>query len=100
MGKEAGAAVYDAMHYDETVYDLPTEQSPYYPLFRGVVDQIERRRISSVLEVGCGSGGLAELLLRSPAVTAYRGFDFSPVGVRKAGERTRRPELFFVGDAL
>ncbi len=57
-----------------------------------------RARPRSVLEVGCGSGLFAEMLVKETQV-AYRGFDFSPVGIAHA--RARLPgAALFVGDAL
>jgi 2-polyprenyl-3-methyl-5-hydroxy-6-metoxy-1,4-benzoquinol methylase len=99
MGREAGAGVYDAMHATAEAYNVPVERSFYYPLFRRVADEAGRRGLTSVLEVGCGSGGLAALLMAHTGA-AYRGFDFSRVAVDNAVRRTGRPEAFFVGDAL
>lgn len=94
---EADRAVYDQMWADEPVYQLPLTQSPYYPLFRRVAREVERRGLDNVLEVGCGGGALAELLRRQG--TRYHGFDFSPVAVAQAGRRLGRPDLVYVADA-
>jgi 2-polyprenyl-3-methyl-5-hydroxy-6-metoxy-1,4-benzoquinol methylase len=96
MGQQADVAYYDQLHRDESVYDLPVERSPYYPLFRRIVATLQARGHRRVLEVGCGSGALAELILRTGA--EYRGFDFSATAVDKARARTGRA-LFSVGDA-
>jgi 2-polyprenyl-3-methyl-5-hydroxy-6-metoxy-1,4-benzoquinol methylase len=50
------------------------------------------------MEVGCGSGFLAEMVMQNSKV-AYRGFDFSEIAIQNAGSRTGHPEVFFVGDA-
>jgi len=60
---------------------------------------LKRQGVSAVLEVGCGTGGLAHLLSEREPQLAYRGFDFSPVAVQRAIERVGRAECFFVGDA-
>lgn len=99
MREEAKSDVYDAAHATAEAYNVPVEQSFYYPMFRKVVDEVRARHPSSVLEVGCGSGGLADLLTRRRDVT-YRGFDFSPVAVRNASQRYPDIGDFFVGDAL
>jgi SAM-dependent methyltransferase len=98
VGQEADIAYYDGLHEAESVYDLPVRQSPYYPLFKKIVDEINRLQLRRVLEVGCGSGALAELVM-SQTGAAYRGFDFSATAVAKAAGRTGRPDLFSVGDA-
>jgi 2-polyprenyl-3-methyl-5-hydroxy-6-metoxy-1,4-benzoquinol methylase len=95
---EADRSVYDAMWADEPVYQLPLKDSPYYPLFKAVADEVRRRGVTSVLEVGCGGGSLAELLLEQGGV-GYHGFDFSSVAVQQAGRRLGRPDLFYVADA-
>ena len=94
---EAGASVYDEMHGEEDI-NIPIEKTFFHRLLRRVVEEVARRQIDSVLEVGCGSGGVAELLLRHTNVH-YHGFDFSAVGVRQAARRTGRRELFYEGDA-
>jgi SAM-dependent methyltransferase len=81
------------------VYDLPYRHSSYLPLFRGVLREVRRIGARSILEVGCGTGGFAHLLMENANVR-YAGFDFSPVAVEKARRRTGHRELFFVGDAL
>ncbi len=94
---EAPSSVYDEMHGVENV-GTPVRKTFFYRLYSRVVAEVERRRIDSVLEVGCGSGGLAQLLIATNS-TQYRGFDFSVVGVRRAAQRCGDPLKFFVGDA-
>lgn len=92
---------YDKMFAEggyQGVYDLPYWRSTYYPLFKRVLREVLRRDVRSVLEVGCGSGGLAHLLITESKLD-YRGFDWSRVGVDRAIARTQREEAFFVGDA-
>jgi SAM-dependent methyltransferase len=93
--KEKGANFYDRMH---TELNNNNVLAMFYPLFREVVDKLRLHGSSSVLEVGCGSGFLAEMVMRN-SKAAYRGFDFSQVAVQNAGSRTGHPEVFFVGDA-
>lgn len=93
---EEGPEFYDRMHTDS---NTPENRALYYPLFQRVLQSIENRGSRSILEVGCGSGFLAEIILQQHNCT-YRGFDFSPTAIRNAAHRTGRPELFFRGDAL
>jgi SAM-dependent methyltransferase len=62
------------------------------------MNRLRQHGSRSILEVGCGSGFLAEMLMQG-STAAYRGFDFSEVAIRNAGSRTGRPEVFFLGDA-
>lgn len=97
MGREAGAEVYNALH-GQTEAITPVRQSFYFPLYRSVVREVSEKAARRVLEVGCGTGGLAEMLMET--TVDYRGFDFSTVGLQRAAKRTGKPEAFFSGNAL
>jgi len=102
MGKAVQSKeTYDKMFSEggyQGVYELPYWHSNYFPLFKRVLREILRRDVKSVLEVGCGTGSFAHLLMTKTNLD-YRGFDFSRVGVDKAIVRTRRNDAFFEGDA-
>ena len=87
---------YDRMHAET---DFAVAKTRYNALFRRVTDKVIDHRSGSILEVGCGSGLLAEMILKRHN-GGYQGFDFSPEAIRFAAARTMRPELFFIGDAL
>jgi SAM-dependent methyltransferase len=91
-----GHDFYDHLHDESNISETC---ALYNPLFQKVLKKIQDRGSRFVLEVGCGNGFLAEMILRQSRV-AYRGFDFSAVAVRNAADRTGLPELFFRGDAL
>jgi SAM-dependent methyltransferase len=100
--KEFASEQYDRIYATggaERIYDVPYRQSGYYPLFREVQRILKRQNVQSVLEVGCGTGGLAHLLKDREPHIRYQGFDFSPVAVQRASARVSEPEDFFVGDA-
>ena len=101
MRPEQSPQTYDKMFADggyQGVYDLPYWHSSYFPLFKRVLRELLRHNVKSVLEVGCGAGGFAHLVMDKTKLH-YRGFDFSAVAVKKAIERTQRPDAFYVGDA-
>ncbi|MFT3818002.1 MAG: methyltransferase domain-containing protein [Rubrivivax sp.] len=81
------------------VFDLPYRRSPYFPLFKAVRQAVARRPVAQVLEVGCGTGAMAQYLFDTNSMQSYLGFDFSPVAVEKARLRTGKTGSFFVGDA-
>jgi 2-polyprenyl-3-methyl-5-hydroxy-6-metoxy-1,4-benzoquinol methylase len=95
--EEASAEWYDEhfrgrAHLD---YTLPFSETFYYPMWEELVHQA--LPASLILEIGCGTGQLAEML-RERGAAGYIGFDLSPAGIEIA--RERQPELDFrVGDA-
>ncbi len=96
LNKQLGAEYYDELYLTgDRAYDRPLT-SPYYPLYRKVVELIGQAGARDVLEVGCGSGTLAGMLIAQGL--RYRGFDFSPAAIAKAEQRNPQGR-FGVGDA-
>ena len=89
MFKEGGAG---------GVFDMPYRTSAYYPMFNAAAKMLLAARPKSVLEVGCGTGQMAQLLMDRSEID-YQGFDFSPLAVEKAQRRTGAPQRFSVADA-
>ena len=87
---EAPAAIYEKLYAegDET-YENP-KSSPYYPLFLAAVDALDACGARNVLEVGCGSGTLGQMVI-SKSID-YRGFDYAHTGVEKALRRNPKRE--------
>lgn len=79
-------------------YFLHYRVIPYNPLYKSVLRQLRKLGSRSVLEVGCGPGHFAHMLFDTSSI-GYRGFDFSPIAIRQAQERTGRAEAFSIGDA-
>lgn len=94
--RQLGPDFYDSMH---AKIDPSVTRTRYDGLFRKVVANIRNHGSSSILEVGCGSGFLAKMILQEHN-GIYSGFDFSAEAIRNASYRTGRPEFFFIGDAL
>ena len=94
--RQLGADFYDSMHAE---IGQSVTRTRYDALFRKIVANIRDHGSRSVLEVGCGSGFLAKMILQEYD-GSYCGFDFSAEAIRNASSRTARPDLFFVGDAL
>ena len=99
MGSELSTDEYDQFHSVQAHYGVHYRKSTYYALFRSIVRELREVRAARILEVGCGSGVLAQMILEQLPDVDYRGFDFSRTGVARAGERTGRKDVFFVGDA-
>ena len=69
---------YDEMFSEgghDGVFDLPYRHSCYYPMYKIVLSMIRRLGMNSILEVGCGSGAFAHMVLEQTKLQ-YQGFDF------------------------
>jgi len=95
--EQEGPDFYDRMHAE---VGRGENRTRYDGLFQRINDNIQSHGSRAILEVGCGSGFLAKMILERHNNITYRGFDFSPEAIRNTGARTGRPELFSVGDAL
>jgi SAM-dependent methyltransferase len=80
---EQGQAFYDDRYTTRSAYHVPYRLSPYYAMWTVIADRLHRQGATSVLEVGCGAGQLAAMLLES-GVEFYTGFDLSPVAIELA----------------
>lgn len=94
--RSAEANWYDSVYEARPgVYTDHYSESPYFPLWRVISSLVPAE--ASVLEIGCGTGQLAELL-RDSGIRHYTGFDFSSAAVGLARERL--PDMqFHVADA-
>ena len=95
--REESAAYYDNVYSTVSAYHVPYWRSHYYFLWTVIADRLRSRGVQRVLEVGCGSGQLAELLL-SQGVTEYVGFDFSEKAIALASEHLK-DATFYCDDA-
>jgi 2-polyprenyl-3-methyl-5-hydroxy-6-metoxy-1,4-benzoquinol methylase len=93
--EERGVDYYNAVYTQEG----PRHYSCFmlYPIWQEVGKMLESRQDRNILEIGCGSGGLAHYL-HDLKYDKYTGFDFSKEAINIAEKRVCLP--FFVGDAL
>ncbi len=81
MKNAAPAAFYDRLLDSPTTPFLrPVSESPYIDMYRAVTALVPRG--SSVVELGCGAGQLAEMVRRRCG--RYIGLDFSPRMIEQA----------------
>ena len=69
-------------------------ESPWSEVYKAVIERLNKEE--SILEVGCGTGQLAEVLIND-GYNYELGFDFSPLGVLYAKRRCK-VDLFEVAD--
>jgi 2-polyprenyl-3-methyl-5-hydroxy-6-metoxy-1,4-benzoquinol methylase len=97
----AGQGAASAEWYDEQYrlqprkYDSHYSGSVYLPVWKAIGDRLDRT--AAVLEVGCGTGQLAQLLI-GREIQHYTGFDFSDYAVELARKRVPHAE-FHIADA-
>jgi cyclopropane fatty-acyl-phospholipid synthase-like methyltransferase len=83
--KSTDPSVYNDMYLrDDRTYDDP-KRSPYMAMYKAIVAEVSRRGIQRVLEVGCGSGTLAGMLIGELDV-GYLGFDFAEAAAWPFGQ--------------
>jgi cyclopropane fatty-acyl-phospholipid synthase-like methyltransferase len=92
---EEPAEFYDDLHGR---IDRSETKHHYSRLFNEICRALRAHGSRSVLEVGCGSGILACMIIEHGL--SYRGFDFSRNAVANASRHSGRPEFFSVGNAL
>lgn len=91
--KEQGAAFYDRSFSNHDHWRRHYTESRYYPMWTVIADRISRSQVSSILDIGCGPGQVAQLL-RDRGIPTYLGIDFSPERIRQA--KLVCPEFKFV----
>lgn len=94
MGEIKSKEWYDFAYTKSTEYAKPYFETFYYPLWQKVFQLITA---SPILEVGCGSGQFAEMLL-DRGLKQYHGFDFSRAAVKIAKYKSK--QSFEIADAL
>ncbi len=94
---EETAGWYDKLYAGSESYRQPYYRSVYYFLWAVIADRLRTASIRRVLEIGCGPGQLAAMLLEQ-GVEEYVGLDFSPTAIAMARENAPGGR-FYVGDA-
>lgn len=93
---EAPASWYDDAYEDLEEYHVHYSSSAYLPVWESIANRVASG--TKILEIGCGSGQLAHLLLDKGILGAYVGFDFSSIAIQLA-RRNLPAERFEVADA-
>jgi len=88
---------YDDIYQNEKSYHVNYKDSPYYLIWKEISDRISNNNIVKVLDIGCGPGQFAALLLDN-GVTNYTGLDFSSTAIDIAKINCKDGN-FIIGDA-
>jgi SAM-dependent methyltransferase len=91
--QDEGADYYDAMYRGTEDYHQHYTKSFYYFLWCVVVDRVMRSGATAVLDVGCGSGQVAEFL-HDRGLRRYCGIDLSTQAIEMA--KARCPGFQFI----
>lgn len=97
MGVEKMASYYDDFFSKDKSFHEHYKDSFYYVHWTQVIVYLKQIRDQKILEVGCGTGQLAEYL-KDEGFTHYKGFDFSEKAIEIAKERVAMD--FSAKDAL
>ncbi len=94
---EAPPGWYDEIYRESDSFNGHYRKSHYYFSWCLIADRLRAADWPAVLEVGCGPGQLARLLI-DQGLPVYSGFDFSPRAIATAREALPCREVW-VGDA-
>ncbi len=96
-GKKAmGPERYDDVYATSQWYTQDYRDMVYYPMWAQTIQAIRSLKDPAILEIGCGTGHLAEYL-HDEGFDKYHGFDFSEQAIAMA--RRRVDQDFVVADA-
>lgn len=90
---------YDNVYENRQEYSVHYTKSVYYPLWTVIIDRLRAMNARSILEIGCGSGQLAQAVREVLPPVHYYGFDISPVAVEMAA-KSNPDYRFEIADAL
>lgn len=84
------AKVYDSGH--SGIYEMCKDDYPY------LLEELEKEPFDSVLDCGCGTGSVIELLHEKYPDKHYTGLDLTPEMIRVAQAKNLSNTNFVVGD--
>ena len=93
VGQELSATYYDAKFGDAPQFYQHYSASLYYGLWSVILDRLRPMKVRRILEIGCGTGQLANAVADMGLAQSYLGLDFSQVAIDQA--RKTNPKLTF-----
>jgi 2-polyprenyl-3-methyl-5-hydroxy-6-metoxy-1,4-benzoquinol methylase len=86
-GADISSEYYDDIYAFSPKYKLTAVESPYLPVWAGVVGMIKQKGFQCILDLGCGPGQFAAYLIDQFPEIQYTGIDFSSVAIEEAKKR-------------
>jgi 2-polyprenyl-3-methyl-5-hydroxy-6-metoxy-1,4-benzoquinol methylase len=91
MGSELDSNYYDEVFRNggsECMYFLRYDESPWYNLWKFIIDQIKNDvKLQHILDIGCGPGQFAQQVNDTLPDIKYIGIDFSQTAISQAKNR-------------
>lgn len=91
---EVTSSYYDELYRGSDAYAAVAEDSDYLPVWDYIIERLAASPGRRTIDIGCGPGQFATLLLSRLPYLSYTGIDFSPVAVEQG--RVRCPQGEFV----
>ncbi len=83
MGTELGPDYYNEIFESGGLF-ASTYQAPWLPIWIKAASWINDSNVDAVVDLGCGPGHLARILLEAGYQGTYSGYDFADVAIEKA----------------
>ena len=94
----ASAEYYDSIYSASEKYQTHGSDSVYKSAWEHIQTILNKRKATSILDLGCGPGQFAEYLAETGYELEYVGIDFSSVAIEQA--RKRCPQYSFYEEVL
>ena len=95
MNREEELQYYNKTYATSSEYRKEPEQSRYYPVWKTILNMLSKEE--TIIEVGCGSGQLAKLLIKNGFNYCF-GFDYSHEAIEIARTINQQRQRFIVRD--
>lgn len=99
MGKEQASGYYDSIFSKAGLYSGQLKSMPWFKVWMAASSYILEQSPEHVIDLGCGPGHMALLLMQQGYDGRYVGYDFSAKAIEIASESVEDEMFrFFLGD--
>ncbi len=82
-----------------STYDASERYSMVQEDYMDVIEEVEKEEFTTLLDCGCGTGKLIEIMASRQSGKAYRGVDITPAMIDEAEKKRIKNAMFYVGDS-